>query len=137
MGCCGSEECTEGQCFPPFDYCGGIVGPQNRCLTHACWDDEGCGLAEVCVLAGLLGYPVNTCMPAYCRTDSDCSAAPGGRCAPIEDRCCLGIYALFCVYPDHCQKNIDCPLSAPLCYGDPATEATTCVSGQGLPGCPI
>jgi hypothetical protein len=138
MGCCDSSLCAgSAHCFPPFGYCGGIVGPQNKCLEDQCQVGADCPAGHVCVPAGVLAYPVKTCMPAACTADADCAAHAGGRCEPVEDTCCAGVFGLFCVYPGGCRRNVDCPASAGHCYGDPATGVASCVSAGELPGCPI
>lgn len=138
MGCCDSDLCPAGaQCFPPFGYCGGLVGPQNDCLADACQVDADCKDGAICVARGVLAYPVRTCMPAACRTDADCTAQPGGHCAPVEDNCCAGVFALLCVYPDGCRTKADCTPKAPVCAGDPATGTSRCVDAANAPTCPI
>lgn len=138
MGCCNSDLCAgDSHCYPPFGYCGGLVGPQNECLADACQSNEDCAAGHFCVPAGVFAYPVKTCVLAACRENADCTAEPGGRCEPVEDTCCAGVFALYCVYPDGCRTKADCPPSAPICAGDPATSAATCVTAANAPQCPI
>jgi len=134
MGCCDSAACPAGErCFPPVGYCGGLVGPMNRCLRDGCVTDEDCAAdAGICALAGDLGLFVNTCVAAaHCQRDADCSAGPGGVCRPLEDPCCHQVFALWCWYPGGCTASADCDGGA---CGDPATGAATCVP---RPTCPL
>lgn len=138
MGCCNSDLCPgESQCFPPFRYCGGLVGPQNKCLADECQVESDCPENHLCVPAGVFAYPVKACMPVFCRQNADCTAKPGGRCMPVEDTCCAGVFALYCVYPDGCRTKQDCPASAPICAGDPTSGAASCVTSANAPTCPI
>ncbi len=113
-GCCKSEDCppiSGEKCFPPYYYCGGIVGPMNQCLSDGCQSDSDCKQGNaICVKAGILGRPVNSCMPVGCKHDSDCGAAPGGKCQPVESTCCGEVEGLYCVYAGTgCRRQSDCP----------------------------
>lgn len=138
MGCCNSDQCAgSAHCYPPFRYCGGIVGPQNKCIEDECQVNADCPPGNVCVPAGVFAYPVKACVVTRCHANADCTAEPGGFCEPVEDTCCAGIYALYCVYPGGCRTSADCPAAKPICAGDPATGAARCVSKADAPQCPI
>jgi hypothetical protein len=132
MGCCNSNACPQGQrCFPPVGYCGGLVGPMNRCLGDGCQADGDCD-AGVCAPAGDIGLFVNTCVATTgCRQNQDCVTKPGGVCRPIEDACCNDVFALFCWYPGDCTRKADCGGNA---CGDPTTGRATCATTK--PMCP-
>ncbi len=47
-------------------------------------------------------------MAKACTADDDCTAKPGGICAPVKNPCCPSWDGLFCVYPDGCRTDGDC-----------------------------
>jgi hypothetical protein len=112
--CCTSADCAQlgmgAVCIDNgfFPACGGPPPPpQNVCLSDICQSDETC-FSGFCAPAGSFGYPGRTCVPAFCRTNADCTAAPGGFCAPIDSPCCPVREGLACVYPGGCQRSADC-----------------------------
>ena len=65
---------------------------------------------QVCVPAGMFGSAIAFCMTAGCLKDKDCTAHPGGICAPVKQSCCNAMAGLYCVYPDKgCRDDGDCP----------------------------
>lgn len=132
MGCCNSDGCPSGaQCFSPFGYCGGIVGPQNKCLGPQCQSDDDCAAGSACMQAGVLGLPVAMCMVTACKAHADCTAMPGGACRPIADACCSGVFALWCVYPGGCQSNEMCP--SRRCSGTATSSTAACQDAESCP----
>lgn len=132
-GCCKTADCPSGKkCFPPYFYCGGIVGPQNTCYADECQSDKDCkGGSQICVEAGILGRPVKACMPAGCKHDSDCGGAPGGKCQPVDSTCCGDVEGLYCVYAGTgCRHKSDCP--GGYCAND--GQKSFCMGGS--PACP-
>jgi len=137
-GCCSSAECTGGaKCYPPFGYCGGIIGPGNQCLSNQCQKDSDCaGDPSICLQAGMLEYPINACAPAHCKQDSECTATPGGRCAPVRMPCCTTRVELYCVYPNGgCQSDDDCSGAKPFCDIDLETKLPKCTAQPVV--CPL
>lgn len=111
--CCESADCTQGACYskhlaPVFESC--EFGTYNVCAVDACQEDRDCPEHAVCVPAGIFGKAIRRCLPASCRTDSDCTAQKGGICAPVQAACCNDFAALLCVYPENgCRSHKDCP----------------------------
>jgi hypothetical protein len=111
-GCCKSSDCSNGaKCYPTplAPQCGGIIAiGSNVCSADICTSDTSCGTGQICVPAGTLDRKVRMCVPAGCHHDTECTAAPGGICAPISGGCCSGAVGLSCVYPGGCRQNKDC-----------------------------
>jgi hypothetical protein len=71
-----------------------------------------------------------------CLIHSDCTATPGGRCAPVKLPCCTTRVALYCVYPNGgCRTDKDCGGDKPFCDIDPATHLPQCASQPAI--CPL
>jgi hypothetical protein len=140
--CCTSADCKQGKCYSTesLPYCGGpAMEIYNACMSDTCTTDADCvtnagTLPEICVPAGAFGYPVRTCFTAYCHTSADCTAHPGGVCAPVSAPCCGTPAGLGCVYPGGCAKNADCG-QGNSCQLDPKTGSGVCSSGPV--GCPV
>jgi len=127
------QPCPAGEkCFSEFGYCGGIVGPMDQCYADACQNMGDCKAGDICVAAGVLGRPVNMCMALGCKHDTDCTAAPGGSCAPVDSACCGIIESLYCVYPgEGCRHETDCA------GGYCANDGTKSFCMPGMAPCPI
>jgi hypothetical protein len=135
--CCTSADCATGACYPAskLDFCGGAFPAFNVCIADECQQDGDCAAGEICAPAGAYGYPKRYCLKAYCRTNADCTAKPGGACVPIGfNQCCaLQLPAgLACAYPGACAKDSDC--LGGTCTIEPTQGIATCVPGG--PGCP-
>ena len=104
------------------------------CAADRCASDADCNNGGICVKPGLIGNAVAFCMRAYCHTDADCSAHPGGICAPIKLPCCNGYAGMFCVYPTEkgCRTSSDCNNG----YCAPDHKTGTAVCKPGTPICP-
>jgi hypothetical protein len=137
--CCKSGDCpgTGQGCYPAsaLEFCGGALPNFNKCVADECSVDADCGTGSICAPTGAFGYPKRNCVKAYCLTDTDCSAKPGGFCAPIGFNMCCSLQlptALGCAYSDGCAKDSDCPNGT--CQLDMATGKGVC--GPKSPGCP-
>ena len=95
--------------------CGGTITPHDDCLS-----DDDCsahGASDVCACqapsgGGCGAAPVtgNACVPANCKSDSDCSEC--GACIP--EYTCGVVTGYYCATrADACSSNADC--SAGLC----------------------
>lgn len=101
------------------------------------WHEDRAELtvAKACLERGTLGYPVRTCVPAFCRTDADCRAHAGGVCEPIAAH--FDIYSWWqrpvqgfaCVYPGMgCRTDRDCTSDEkPYCRIDGRTGESLCL----------
>jgi hypothetical protein len=140
--CCSSADCTGGgKCYPSTDLGGACAGPfmppHNECVTEQCTKDADCAavvsqVPTICAPAGTIGYPTRFCFIAYCRTNADCTAASGGRCATIGQPCCTTPAGLGCVYPGGCAQDSDCQSGS--CHLDEASGTGRCL--PGVAGCP-
>lgn len=130
MPCPNNEPCYTGPLVP---YCAGIpMEPYNQCAVDQCAQDADCASGQICGVAGTLGQLIRACVPAGCKTDADCAAAPGGICAPITEPCCNTFAGLYCVYPDvGCRSNADCD---PSSFCQITGSSATCQPGG--PVCP-
>jgi hypothetical protein len=139
--CCPSanQNCPNDEpCYaaPLVPACGGVVmAPHNVCGVNQCAVDADCATGQVCAPAGALGLKVNACIPAHCKHDTDCTAFPGGICAPAEDPCCAATDGLFCVYKNDggCRTSSDCEQGF-YCRPDTTGGISSCVMGG--PICP-
>jgi hypothetical protein len=136
--CCASAECTGGaKCYPgPTALsCGGAPPPEyNVCASDECTPGEKCGQdpPSVCMPAGFEGFKVAACRAGGCFMDGDCTAEPGGICAPVHEPCCDSVIGMYCIYPgDGCRGQHDCP-DGTVCTVELA--AARCV--QGPLACP-
>jgi hypothetical protein len=78
--------------------------------VDTCASDADCSESHaICVPAGTLGRKVRTCLSGGCRVDTDCTAEPGGFCAPVTEGCCNSIMGLYCMYRDGCRSDAECP----------------------------
>jgi hypothetical protein len=112
------------------------MGNYNVCAADQCQSDADCQITGqapgyICAPAGTLNLQARACVYAGCRTDADCTASPGGMCAPVPDSCCQTVYGLYCVYPGGCRFNSDCQTGQ---YCSNNGTSTSCVSGA--PICP-
>lgn len=136
--CCQSSECTVSgsKCVlgPAQPSCGGpLVVPTNVCVTDACKKATDCsGANAVCQPPGMLGAKAGRCVNGGCLYDRDCTGA-GVSCAPIVDSCCKAFAGLYCVYPDGCRRDSDCPATQ-HCAPVPGTNRTGCMPGAAV--CP-
>jgi hypothetical protein len=136
--CCSSADCEAKvpgtKCYeePVEPHCGGAQLISNVCAADRCASDADCpGPNGVCVPAGTLGRKIRSCMPSGCRLDRDCTAQPGGFCAPVTDGCCQAAMGLYCIYADGCRADSDCK-AGQFC----ATDGTRTVCKDGLRTCP-
>jgi hypothetical protein len=110
--CCDSSECAEGACFPNpvTPACGGAYPIEmNVCASDQCETDADCqGPNAFCAPRGVNRNAVRYCMSKACSADGDCTAEPGGICAPVQNPCCSSWDGLFCVYPSGCRTDADC-----------------------------
>lgn len=134
--CCNSSECSEGACYqnnvmPNFGCGGAQPMDMNVCATDACDSDADCmqGVGQmICAPRGVGGSPIRHCMVAACRTDVDCTAEPGGICAPVQNPCCSSWEGLYCVYPSNgCRTQADCQ-NGDNCIVDYAKGEGVCTS---------
>lgn len=129
--CCNSTECPSGEaCLaaPLTPYCGGPAPLEyNVCGKDQCSSAADCPNG-ICAPTGTLGNKVRACYSGSCLVDSDCSAAPGGICAPVVDPCCNQPVGLFCVYPGGCRTASDCD-QGEYCQIQP-NGSTECVVGD-------
>lgn len=140
--CCDSSECTGGgKCYSSYDvpYCGGAAPAEyNACFGDACTNDgdcQGAGVTQICAPPGAFGQPARACVVAYCKTDADCTARAGGRCAPIAAPCCATPAGLACVYPGGCKDQDDCGNDGMKhCEIDETSHEGTCAPGPAA--CP-
>jgi hypothetical protein len=75
---------------------------------------------------------VRVCFTAYCHTDADCTAKPGGACRVIGNNPCCSLPApdgLGCVYPGGCATDSECDAGA--CKLDTATGTGKCGGTHG------
>ena len=111
--CCTTADCATGRCyaFPITPYCGGAAPiPHNSCADDSCRSNADCAGTSVCAPAGALGNKTAQCLTGSCLRDTDCTAEPGGICAPVKNTCCAATRGLFCVYPKTgCREDRDCP----------------------------
>jgi hypothetical protein len=139
--CCTSADCKNGgKCYSTTNlpFCGGpAVQVYNMCVTDQCTDDASCtgsGANRICVPAGSVGSPARSCFTAYCHTDAECTAQPGGACVVVRASCCNLPAGLGCVYPGGCTKDEDCG-QGNSCHLDAATGTGKCAAGPAI--CPV
>lgn len=135
--CCADKPCPNNEpCYqgPLVPFCGGVqMEPHNQCATDQCAQDADCAPDQICGLAGTLGRLIRACVPAACKVDADCTALPGGLCAPVQSPCCGSVTGLYCVYPGAggCRSDADCAAGK---YCDVDGKQATC--HDGTPICP-
>ncbi len=135
--CCKTMDCQGGgKCYlsASVPNCGGVPAPDyNFCAGDACKADSDCqgaGVNQICAPAGAFGQPGKACVNAYCKTDAECGAKPGGRCAPVMQTCCGLPAGLACVYSGGCREDQDCANDGSQhCEIDPTSHEGTCVNG--------
>jgi hypothetical protein len=139
--CCTSADCPGGKCYANvvLGYCGGpAMPPANDCIPDGCTNDDACIHDNpdpwICIPAGVYGDPATQCFPAFCKTNADCVAAPGGVCRPVMNACCGTSLGLACVYPGGCSTATDCGEDA-HCEIDTAKGTSKCVPGATI--CPV
>jgi hypothetical protein len=136
--CCTSANCMGAKCYLnswEHQCSGPVVVPSNECISDLCTSDAMCGnqvAPQLCAPAGAFGSPVRTCMIAFCKTDGDCKAKPGGICVPVSQPCCQVPGGLGCVYPGGCRKDSDCG-GMDACQLDMKSGTGQCVASQGCP----
>src|SRR5262249_54750436 len=97
---------------PLVPVCTGAPVPvHNACGVDQCAKDVDCAPGQLCAPADVLGLEIRACITAGCKLDADCTAHPGGTCAPVQAPCCNAPAGLFSVSPHDggCRKNTDCP----------------------------
>lgn len=136
--CCTTNDCPPAEkCYPPgaMAHCGLPGVPGNTCSVDECVNDDNCahtGAPSICAPAGAWGQPARTCLTAYCKTNEECTAEPGGLCTTVENTCCKVPIALACVYPGGCHKASDCPDA-----GGGASCALDMQTGRGVCAGPV
>jgi hypothetical protein len=138
--CCTSADCKGGtKCYLDswLSQCSGpVMVPENQCAADQCMSDAMCGGGQagpqLCAPAGAFGAPVRVCVTAFCHTDADCKAKPGGVCVPVSQPCCQTPGGIGCVYPGGCRKDSDCG-SMDACQLDTKTGTGQCIPMQGCP----
>jgi hypothetical protein len=136
--CCSSADCKNlGGCWSTqtLPGCGNDGADDwNECMGDACNSDASCNYLndltypKFCAPAGAFGVPVRLCYTAACHTRADCTAHPGGVCAPLANGPdCSTPVTLTCVYPGGCVTNADCG-HGKRCVLDATTGTTSCVS---------
>ncbi len=141
--CCTSADCASkggGKCYAStnLQFCGGAQLQENLCVADQCTKDSDCtmnGTNGVCAPAGAFDSPTRTCVTAYCKTDADCKASPGGACLLVGNNDCCKYPSpagLGCVYPGACTKTSDCMMGE-LCTIDSSGKS---VCKTGFMGCP-
>lgn len=136
--CCQSTECLGGgKCYlsTTVPYCSGpAMAEYNFCAGDACQSDtdcQGAGVQQICAPAGAFGQPGRACVNAYCHTDAECTAKPGGHCAPVLRTCCPLPAGLACVYPGGCRRSQDCGNTGNQhCEIDATSHEGTCAPGE-------
>jgi hypothetical protein len=129
--CCDDSQCTNGtngRCISPFvGYCGGVgPGTGNQCRYDECQVGMDCQENQVCAPAGTFGRPVNTCIPALCEHDDDCSNGTGGRCALLHTSDTCPEPVLGCTYEgDECRAAFQCSDGQLCVNGSCLTELAT------------
>jgi hypothetical protein len=137
--CCKSADCMGSKCYLnswQHQCSGPIAIPENQCASDLCTSDAMCGSQgepQLCAPAGAFGAPVRVCFVAFCHTDADCKAKPGGVCVPVSQPCCQTPSGLGCVYPGGCRKDSDCG-GMNQCQLDSKTGTGQC---GPAPGCPL
>jgi len=115
--CCDDTQCTDGpngtsgRCISPFvGYCGGAgPGTGNQCRYDECQVPADCQENQACAPAGTFGRPVNTCIPALCEQDADCTVGTGGRCSLVHTSDTCPEPMLGCTYDgDECRAAFQC-----------------------------
>jgi hypothetical protein len=159
--CDATRPCAEGRCylvtFSPAGLCtagGGGAADLKRCRADECASDADCA-GGICAPRGFRleanveGGDVRSCIPAGCRSNTDCNAEPGGVCAVIHHACVestehpgrtLRPEQLACVYAGGCTEDADCPIgNCVLSDGRAvcaAANVTDDCSEPMTPGCP-
>ena len=138
--CCTSADCSGGKCYNTMNLpCQSTASADyNTCVTDGCVSDAQCiagGLPAICTPAGAFGMAERVCMLAYCHTNTDCNAKPGGSCVPIEGECCSLPDGLGCLYPGGCRRQSDCS-SDSYCDIDVKQKAGVCIKGVIAYGVP-
>jgi len=136
--CCRSSDCSgtaNGKCVlgPAQPSCGGpAIVPTNVCVVDACKRATDCpGVNAICQPPGMLGAKAGRCVNGGCLYDRDCPGS-GASCAPIVDSCCNAFVGLYCVYPDGCRSDSNCP-TAQHCVVQ--GNRTVCMPGAAT--CPL
>ena len=109
------EDCADIACSGELDYCvtyhqpsfPGTHSPSQSKCTTGCLSDSDCASDHICEC----GDPIGRCVPASCKTNSDCS--PEQNCLLNSKLRALDIYA--CTSPEQpCFVNSDCKSDEPL-----------------------
>lgn len=87
--------------------CSPLEGPvEGRCLRLSeCTKDADCESGEACVCSGPEWHNYPRCLPAECRSSSDC---PSGSCGLSSDACGLPGSTHCHTERDECRFNSDC-----------------------------
>jgi hypothetical protein len=141
--CCTSTDCPAGAgCYADskIKFCGGAFPAFNECIADLCTSDADCatsGAPQICAPAGAFGFPRRACLDAYCHTDADCTAMPGGACVPVGGNPCCSLVipdGLACMYPGGCGPGAPCSDDDGTCTIDTVSGTSTC--GPLMIGCP-
>lgn len=143
--CCTSADCASkggGSCYAAMylQFCGGAQLLSNMCVKDGCMSDADCagfGEPAICAPAGAFNEAKRQCFVAYCKTDADCTAKPGGACVVVGNNNCCKLPApsgLACVYPGDCIQNGDCGTMQQQCAINTMTHESQCQMTVGCPG---
>jgi hypothetical protein len=122
--CSVGSTCQDGTCFEQ---------PQ-------CDEDSQCETGSTCACAGVFAVgssfataiSLNQCVPAECRSDSDCGAY---SCGLSQSNPCGGLDGFYChSESDECARHSDCGSLDRLCAYDTDARGWHCKSRQRLCG---
>jgi hypothetical protein len=135
--CAGNAPCYVGPLVPVCSTLPPVH--HNVCGVDQCSTNVDCAPGQICAPAGVLGLEIRACIAAHCKVDTDCTAHPGGVCAPVQAPCCNAVAGLFCVYPGSggCRRDADCaslPGATTFCSPDSTSGVASCQTGS--PACP-
>lgn len=125
--CNDSADCADGSCVDFIEQC--------FCGSNTCVSDADCGESFACACGGFLGFAVNACVFAECRTDADC---------PTTNRCVLAALPALCACEfrerqwrfvckrlnDECETDDDCAADQ-VCQFDQAQGRLRCSVAAG------
>lgn len=99
--------------LPPTDQ----IAPSSCTCRDACASDEACGAGFACVSPVLTGFTDASCVPAACRTNSDCAS----------DECGLFVWETGCGP----AARLTCRTASDTCRTSDAYGDNSCHPGEG------